>query len=183
MKIECGQRKLSDGTMMYVDMRGRHIHFGGTECEPPWKIVFQPEKRGPSIDYEHKEFVKCLNWSKAQGYLNDTELVRRIRRGRPVTVSTTPIKPVEKKKITKATGNIDEIMANIKKLHKKQIALEDEIIAEDIPSKADESDAAYFQKIKNDTEYIEDYLQKEDAAYVKSVSETVYQSVGLCQVV
>ena len=183
MKIECGKRKLSDGTIMYVDTRGRNIYFGGAECEPPYKIVFQPEKRGPAEDFEHKEFEKCLRWSKAQGFLTEHEMERRIRRGRPVIVSTTPIKPVEKKKITKATGNIDEIMANIKKLHKKQIALEDEIIAEDIPSKADESDAAYFQKIKNNTEYIEDYLQKEDAAYVKSVSETVYQSVGLCQVV
>ena len=125
MKIECGQRKLSDGTMMYVDMRGRHIHFGGTECEPPWKIVFQPEKRGPSIDYEHKEFVKCLNWSKAQGYLNDTELVRRIRRGRPVTVWTKPIEPVEKKKkITPETGDIDVIIANITKLHAPYIKTE-----------------------------------------------------------
>ena len=191
MKILCGKRKLNYGTMVYVDTGAQQIYFNSPgqesvkEFEPPYKIVFQPEKRGaaPSIDVEHQEFVKCLRRSKAEGYLNQTELERRIRRGRPITVWTKPIKPVEKKKITKATGNIDEIMANIKKLHKKQIALEDKIIAEDIPSRADESDAAYFQKTKNDTEYIEDYLQKEDAAYVKSVSETVYQSVGLCQVV
>ena len=173
MKIECGRIKLSDGTMMYVDMRGRHIHFGGTECEPLWKIVFQPEKRG-SPDYEHKEFVKCLKWSRAQGYLNDTEMERRIRRGRPVTVSTKPIQPVEKKKITKATGNIDEIMANIAKLH-KQIApfkpfIEDDIRPEDIPSRADKAEASY-----------ESFLQKEDEAYVKSISEQVFQSVGVCE--
>ena len=86
MKIECGKRKLSDGTIMYVDTRGRNIYFGGAECEPPYKIVFQPEKRGPAEDFEHKEFEKCLKRSRAEGYLNDTELERRIRRGRPVTV-------------------------------------------------------------------------------------------------
>ena len=86
MKIECGKRKLSDGTMMYVDTRGRNIYFGGAECEPPYKIVFNPEKRGPSIDVEHEEFEKCLRRSKAERFLNETELERRIRRGRPVTV-------------------------------------------------------------------------------------------------
>ena len=159
-------------TMMYVDMKGRHIHFGGTECEPPWKIVFQPEKRG-LFDYEHKEFVKCLKWSRAQGYLNDTEMERRIRRGRPVTVSTKPIQPVEKKKITKATGNIDEIMANIAKLH-KQIApfkpfIEDDIRPEDIPKRAE-------------AEVIESILQKEEEDYAKSINEEVFsQSVGVCE--
>eukprot|EP00966_Prymnesium_polylepis_P028792 667422-Prymnesium_polylepis.1 len=66
-------------------------------------------------------------------------------------------------------------MANITKLHK---LIEDEmswfpyikpvkdIRAEDIPSRADKSEAAYFRQIKNDTEYIESFLQKEDAAYV-----------------
>ena len=98
MKIECGKRKLSDGTIMYVDTRGRNIYFGGAECEPPYKIVFQPEKRGPAEDFEHKEFEKCLRWSKGQGFLTEHEMERRIRRGRPVTVWTKPIEPVEKKK-------------------------------------------------------------------------------------
>ena len=108
---------------MYVDTRARKIYFGGAECEPPYEIVFQPEKRGPALDvHEHQEFVKCLRRSKAEGYLYETELERRIRRGRPVTVWTKPIEPVEKKKMmTKATDDIDEIIANITKLQ-KQIA-------------------------------------------------------------
>jgi hypothetical protein len=42
MKISCGKRKLPDGTMMYVDTRGRTIYFGGTECEPPYKCLTKP---------------------------------------------------------------------------------------------------------------------------------------------
>eukprot|EP00966_Prymnesium_polylepis_P080558 1866691-Prymnesium_polylepis.1 len=107
MKIKCGKRKLSDGSMMYVDTRARKIHFGGAECEPPYKIVFQPEKRGPFPDFEHEEFVKCLNRSLEAGYLHKLDFERRVRRGRPVTVLTKPIEQVEKKKMTKATGDID----------------------------------------------------------------------------
>ena len=124
MKIECEKRKLSDGTMMYVDTRGRNIYFGGAECEPPYKIVFQPEKRGPAEDFEHKEFEKCLRWSKGQGFLTEHEMERRTRRGRPVTVLTNPIVPVEKKKITPATGDINVIIANITKLHAPYIKTE-----------------------------------------------------------
>ena len=122
MKIKCEKRKLSDETMMYVDTRGRKrkIYFGGAECEPPYEIVFQPEKRGPAPDFEHEEFVKCLMNSFKEGYLSKTELDRRIRRWRPITVWTKPIEPVEKKKkMTTATGDIDEIIANITKLQKE----------------------------------------------------------------
>ena len=172
MKIECGKRKLSDGTMMCVDMRGRHIYFGGKECEPLWKLVFQLEKRGVK-DYEFEEFKQCLHWSHKQGFLTKHEMEERIRRGRPVTVSTKPIKPVEKKKITKATGNIDEIIANIAKLH-KQIApfkpfIEDDIRPEDIPK-------------RTEAEVRESLLQKEEEDYAKSINEKVYsQSVGVCE--
>eukprot|EP00966_Prymnesium_polylepis_P011472 264493-Prymnesium_polylepis.1 len=67
--------------MMYVHTRARKIYFGGA-CEPPYKIVFQPEKRGlaPSIDVEHQEFVKCLRNSFKENHLD-----QRIRRGRPIT--------------------------------------------------------------------------------------------------
>ena len=97
----------------------------------------------------------------------------RIRRGRPVTVSTKPIKPVEKKKITKATGNIDEIIANIAKLH-KQIApfkpfIEDDIRPEDIPKRTEAED-------------LESKLQKEDEEYAIAINAEVYsQSVGVCE--
>ena len=113
MKIECGKRKLSDGTMMHVDTRARKIYFGGAECEPEYKIVFTPEKRGPAEDFEHKEFEKCLNWSNGQGFLTKHDMQLRIRRGRPVTVLTNPIVPVEKKKITPATGDINGISGHV----------------------------------------------------------------------
>ena len=167
MKIECGKRKLSDGTMMYVDMKGRHIHFGGTECEPPWKIVFQP-KRG-AFDYEHEEFEKCLNWSHGQGFLTKHEMERRIRRGRPVTVLTNPIVPVEKKKITPATGDINVIIANITKLHAPYTEK-----AEDnsVQNKEDNEESS----VKNEEDGEEICMQKEDAAYVGSVCDNVFRS-------
>ena len=158
---------------MYVDMRGRKIYFGLAECEPSYKIVFQPEKRGPPFDVEHAEFEKCLMRSKAEGFLNETEFERRIRRGRPVTVWTKAIEPVEnKKKFTKATGDIDKIIANIMELHKQIAPLN--------PSPKDEenikTEKAEESSVKNEEDSEESCMQKQDAAYVGSVCENVYRS-------
>ena len=172
MKIECGKRKLSDGTIMYVDTRGRNIYFGGAECEPPYKIVFQPEKRGPAEDFEHKEFEKCLRWSKGQGFLTEHEMERRIRRGRPVTVWTKPIEPVDKKKkITPATGDINVIIANITKLHAPYIKTE-KAEENSVQNKEDNEESS----VKNEEDGEESCMQKEDAAYVGSVCDHVFRS-------
>ena len=184
MKIECGKRKLSDGTIMYVDTRGRNIYFGGAECEPPYKIVFQPEKRGPAEDFEHKEFEKCLRWSKGQGFLTEHEMERRIRRGRPVTVWTKPIEPVEKKKkITPETGDIDVIIANITKLQ-KQIApfkpwpKDDENYFPYIKTEKAEENSVQNKEssVKNEEDSEESCMQKEEEAYVGSVCDDVFRS-------
>jgi hypothetical protein len=169
MKIECGKRKLSDGTIMYVDTRGRKIYFGGAECEPEYKIVFQPEKRGPAEDFEHKEFEKCLNWSNGQGFLTKHEMERRIRRGRPVTVLTNPIVPVEKKKITPATGDINVIIANITKLHAPYT---EKAKDNSVQNKEDNEESS----VKNEEDGEEICMQKEDAAYVGSVCDNVFRS-------
>ena len=109
MKIECGKRKLSDGTTVYIDERAQKIYIGGvTECEHSYRIVFQPEK--PPYDFKHEEFVKCLNRSKNEGYLTKHEMERRIRRGRPVTVWTKPIQIAPEEKKENATGDIDKII-------------------------------------------------------------------------
>ena len=168
---------------MYVDMRARNIYFGGAECEPSYKIVFQPEKKGPSIDVEHEEFVKCLRRSKAEGFLNETEFEARIRRGRPVTVWTKPIEPVEKKKkFTKATGDIDVIIANITKLQ-KQIAphpwpKDEENYFPYIKTKKAEENSVQNKEssVKNEEDGEESCMQKEDAAYVRSVCDNVFRS-------
>ena len=188
MKIKCGKRKLSDGTMMYVDTRARKIYIGGAECEPSYKTVFQPEKRGPAPDFEHEEFVKCLMNSFKEGYLSKTELDRRIRRGRPATVWTKPIEPVEKKKMmTKGTGDIDEIIANITKLQKKiapfKLLIKDEenyfpyINTEkteesSVQNKEDNEESS----VENEEDGEESCMQKEDAAYVGSVNDNVFRS-------
>jgi hypothetical protein len=60
------------------------LEFGMKECEPPYKIVFQPEKRvivkgigRPVPDTKHEEFVECLTKSYKEGYLSKAELDRR----------------------------------------------------------------------------------------------------------
>jgi hypothetical protein len=184
MKIECRKRKLADGTEMFDDRRGRKFYFGGAECKPPCKTVFQPEKRGPSIDVEHEEFVKCLSRSKAEGFLNETEFDARIRRGRPVTVWTKPIKPVEKKKkkFTKATGDIEVIIANITKLQ-KQIAPhpwakdEENYFPYIKTEKAEENSVQNKESsVKNEEDSEESCMQKEEEAYVGSVCDDVFRS-------
>ena len=108
MKLELENKKLNNGATLYFEgLRNIYCNFPGEECvkecEPQDKIVFHPEKRGPVPDLEHEAFfVKCLMNSFKEGSLTNTELDRRIRRGRPVTVST---KPIEKKK--KTTERID----------------------------------------------------------------------------
>eukprot|EP00966_Prymnesium_polylepis_P099338 2300793-Prymnesium_polylepis.1 len=71
--------------------------------------------RGPTPDFQHEEFVKCLRNS----CLNETELDRRIRRGRPITEITKPkhfgIIEKKKPKTKKATGDIEAIIASVKK--------------------------------------------------------------------
>jgi hypothetical protein len=119
--------------------------------------------------------------------LNETELERRIRRGRPVTVWTKPIAPVEKK-ITKATGDIDEIIANITKLQ-KQIAAPFKLLIKDEENyfpyinteKAEESSVQNKEdneesSVENEEDGEESCMQKEDAAYVGSVNDNVFRS-------
>ena len=112
---------------------------------------------------------------------------RRIRRGRPVTVWTKPIAPVEKK-ITKATGDIDEIIANITKLQ-KQIAAPFKLLIMDEENyfpyinteKAEESSVQNKEdneesSVENEEDGEESCMQKEDAAYVGSVNDNVFRS-------
>ena len=166
MKIECRKRQLPGGTTMFVDLRGQTIYFDGVECESSYKTVFQPEK--PPQDLKHEEFVNALKRSRNGGFLTEGEMERRIRRGRPVTVWTKPIGPVEeKKKITPATADIDVIMENIRKLHKQITWPKDENYFPHIKTeKAEEN--------KEDGE--ESCMQKEDAAYVGSVCDHVFRS-------
>ena len=186
MKIECKRKRLPDGIMMHVDTRGQTIYFGGADCKPSYKTVFQPEKRGPSpIDVEHEKFEKCLRRSKAEGFLNEPEVEARIRQGRPVTVWTKP-EPVEKKrKFTKATGDIDVIITNITKLQ-KEIApyvklVKDEGLTLTRTEKAESAspwtEKAEKSSVQNEEDNEEEIcMQKEDAAYVGSVCDNVFRS-------
>ena len=155
---------------MFVDLRGQTIYFDGVECESPYKTVFQPEK--PPQDLKHEEFVNALKRSRKGGVLTEGEMERRIRRGRPVTVWTKPIEPVEKKKkITPETGDIDVIIANITKLHAPYIKTE-KAEESSVQNKEDNEESS----VKNEEDGEESCMQKEDAAYVGSVCDHVFRS-------
>eukprot|EP00966_Prymnesium_polylepis_P321672 7377980-Prymnesium_polylepis.1 len=120
MKLELEKKKLNNGATLYFEgSRTIYCNFPGEEyvkeCKPQYKIAFHPEKIGRVPDLEHEAFVKCLMNSFKEGSLTKAELDRRIRRGRPITVST---KPIMKKTTKRVPLDIDAIIANVLDLTK-----------------------------------------------------------------
>jgi hypothetical protein len=176
MKLECGIRKLN-GATLYFEKGSRNIYcnFPGreeyvNECEPPYKIVFQPEKIGRVPDLEHQEWVKCLENSLKEGCLNEAEFNRRVARGRPVTKWR--YNPNEKKKSISKTPrrsiDINAIIASVVELSKEtapyaSLKLQNEKQAASVRNEEDD----------------ESRMQRDDAAYTQSVNNTVSRSVSV----
>jgi hypothetical protein len=171
MKIMCGKKKIGHDTTVYVDADARMIHLNLTEYEAPYKIVFDPKESGP--DFE--EFVKCLSRLN----LPEHKMKALIKRGIPRKVwKNKP--PIQKKETTKATADVDKIIANMTKLraellHKSTPVKDDPTPVKDDPTPV--KDVAEMEKKM--VAYYDSCMQKEDAAHVESVSEMLYRSVGM----
>ena len=147
------------------------------ECEPQYKIVFHPEKRGPVPDLEHEAFfVKCLMNSFKEGSLTKTELDRRIRRGTPITVSTKPM--IEKKKKKRVPFNIDAIIANVVNLTtvKPDEANQFPYIIKEAASARTEK--AEESSVQNEEDGEESSVQAWEAEYAQAVCNDVFRSMA-----
>jgi hypothetical protein len=130
-----------------------------------------------------------LERSTAAGYLAEAEMHRRIRRGRPVWTWTKPIEPIKPvKKKTRPTIDIEEIIANMIKLHKQIAPFKDEKNQSPINTeKAEKSsvqnkEANEESSVQTEEDGEESCMQKEDAAYVGSVNDNVFRSCSHCSV-